>query len=113
MLHYDCMQQAAHAISTRDAHDGRNQWVWSHARSTTKRKILVDQEIKWCFKTGSSNQEQNLAIKNFDHRRRWKYRVHSGDYPLQGIPCSSTPLVEERLNSTTLLIGVNNNIIIL
>ena len=28
---------------------------------------------------------------------------------LQGIPCSSTPLVEEQLNSTTLLIGVNNN----
>ena len=47
-----------------------------------KRKSLVDQEIKGCFKAGSSDQEQILAIKNFDRRRRWKYRVHSGDYPL-------------------------------
>ena len=65
---------------TRDAHGGRNQWVWSLAQSTIKRKILVDQEIKGCLKTGSSDQEQNLVIKNFDRRRRWKYRVHSGDY---------------------------------
>ena len=48
-----------------------------------KRKSLVDQEIKGCFKAGSSDQEQILAIKNFDRRRRWKYRVHSGDYPLR------------------------------
>ena len=68
----------AHAM-----HGGRNQWVWSLAQSTIKCKILVDQEIKGCFKAGSSDQEQILAIKNFDRRRRWKYRVYSGDYPLQ------------------------------
>ena len=69
-------------LQLRDAHGGRNQWVWSLVRSTIKRKILVDQEIKGCLKAGSSDQEQNLAIKNFDRRRRWKYRVYSGDYPL-------------------------------
>ena len=61
-------------------HGGHNQWVWSLARSTIKRKIfLVNQEINGCFKAGSSDQEQILAIKNFDRRRRWKYRVHSSD----------------------------------
>ena len=70
------------AVDLRDAHGGRNQWVWSPVRSTIKRKILVDQEIKGCLKAGSSDQEQNLAIKNFDRRRRWKYRIYSGDYPL-------------------------------
>ena len=63
-------------------HGGHNQWVWSLVRSTIKRNISVDQEINGCFKEGSSDQERILAIKNFDRRRRWKYRVHSGDYPL-------------------------------
>ena len=49
---------------------------------TIKRKSLVDQEIKSSFKAGSSDQEPILAIKNFDRRRRWKYRAHYGDYPL-------------------------------
>ena len=65
-----------------DAHGERNQWVWSLVQSTIKCKFLVDQEIKGCLKAGSSDQEQNLAIKNFDRRRRWKYKVYSGDYPL-------------------------------
>ena len=65
---------------TRDA--GRNQWVWSLTRSMIKRKSSVDQEIKGCFKAGSSDREQILVIKNFDRRCRWKYRVHGGDYPL-------------------------------
>ena len=50
---------------------------------TIKRKSLVDQEIKSSFKAGSSDQEPILAIKNFDRRRRWKYRAHCCDYPLQ------------------------------
>ena len=54
---------AAHAM-----HGGCNQWAGSLARSTIKHKILVDQEIKGCFKAGSSDQEKILAIKNF-HRR--------------------------------------------
>ena len=50
---------------------------------TIKRKNLVDQEIKSSFKVESSDQEPILAIKNFDRRRRWKYRAHCGDYPLR------------------------------
>ena len=49
---------------------------------TIKRKSLVDQEIKSSFKAGSSDQEPILAIKKFDRRRRWKYRAHCCDYPL-------------------------------
>ena len=29
-----------------------------------------------------SDQEPILAIKNFDRRRSWKYRVYCSDYPL-------------------------------
>ena len=56
---------AAHVM-----HCGYNQWAGSLARSTIKRKILVNQEIKGCFKAGSSDQEKILAIKNFDRRCR-------------------------------------------
>ena len=56
---------AAYAI-----HGGCNQWAGSLARSMIEHKILVDQEIKGCFKAGSSDQKQILAIKNFDRRRR-------------------------------------------
>ena len=47
---------------------------------------LFDQRSSVIFRSikssmGASKQDQ--AIKNFDRRCRWKYRVHSGDYPLQ------------------------------
>ena len=46
---------------------------------------LVDQGINRCFKAGSSDQDAILAIKKFDRRRSWKYRVYCGDYPLPSI----------------------------
>ena len=62
---YCSTSMAAHAM-----HGERNQWAGSLAQSMIKRKILVDQEIKGCFKAGSSDQKEILAIKNFDCRRR-------------------------------------------
>ena len=56
--------------------------MWSLNRSTIKRRKFVDQGIKRCFKAGSIDQEPILAIKNFDRRRSWKYRVYCSDYPL-------------------------------
>ena len=53
MLQYTFM--VTHAM-----HDGRNQWVWSLVQSTIKHKILVNKEIKGCFKAGSSDEEQIL-----------------------------------------------------
>ena len=42
----------------------------------------LDQAIKQASGNESRDQEGILAIKTFDRRRRWKYGVHSGDYPL-------------------------------
>jgi hypothetical protein len=62
--------------STASVYDGRNQWVQSLVQSTIKHKSWMDQEIQRCFKAGSSDQEQILAIKNFDRRHRWKLHTH-------------------------------------
>ena len=66
---------------------------------TIKRKSLVDQEIKSSFKAGSSDQEPILAIKNFDRRRRWKYRAHCGDYPLMCTHSWSTSVLTQYVSS--------------
>ena len=63
-------------------------------RSTIKRKKFVDQGIKRCFKAGSSDQEPVLAIKNFDRRRRWKYRAYGSDYPLIGSMAKELALID-------------------
>ena len=42
----------------------------------------ASQAIKVAQMYESNNQESILAIKLFDHRRSWKYRAYSGDYPL-------------------------------
>ena len=63
---------------------GHNHWAWSLTDQQLSDHSSVDQEINKHFKTGSSDQGPNLAIKNFDCCRRWKYKAYCGDYPLRG-----------------------------
>ena len=52
------------------------------ANQAIKALRKLDQAIKQASRNESRDQAGILAIKTFDRRRRWKYGVDSGDYPL-------------------------------
>ena len=53
----------------------------------------VDQAIKQAFRDESNDHAPILTIKFLDRRRRWKYRAHSSNYPLdKAIACSQQKL---------------------
>ena len=60
-------------------HSGLIACTWLLSDQQSSEHSSADQEIKKCFKAGSSNQGPNLVIKNFDRHRRWKYRACCGD----------------------------------
>ena len=52
------------------------------ANQAIKALGTLDQAIKQASRNESRDKAGILAIKTFDRRRRWKYGVHSSDYPL-------------------------------
>ena len=45
----------------------------------------IDKAIKQASRNESNDQAQFLVIKILDRRHSWKYRTHSGDYPLNSV----------------------------
>ena len=65
---------------------GQPSCTYHHSFITANQAIKalgkLDQAIKQASRNESRDQAGILAIKTLDRRRRWKYGVHSGDYPL-------------------------------
>ena len=75
-----------------------NTCLFITANQAIKALVKLDQAIKQASRNKLRDQEGTSAIKAFDCSRRWKYGVHSGDYPLFTNPlCHMSTILGSRL----------------
>ena len=79
ILHTSGINQKGCGLSYTRPFTIKDQWI------NCKKLKWLDQTIKLDFVDESSNPAPIWTIKIFDRHRMWKYRAHSGDYPLASL----------------------------